>query len=50
MASVDFKDLVASLEWGVTLPLTREQRAQIKDLCCEIAGISAAGVPSYTKL
>ena len=34
MASVDFKDLVASLEWGVTLPLTREQRAQIKDLCC----------------
>ena len=23
MASDDFKDLVASLEWGVTLPLTR---------------------------
>ena len=33
--------------WGAELPLTREQRAQIKDLCVRIAGLSVANIPSW---
>jgi predicted Zn-dependent protease len=40
-------DLLASLRWGAELPLTREQRAQVKDLCFRIAGLSVANIPSY---
>ena len=39
-----FDDLVASLRWGAELPLTREQRAEVKDLCCRIAGLSVANI------
>ena len=51
MADEVFEDLLATLRWGAELPLTREQRVQVKDLCCKIAGISGAGgsavIPSY---
>ena len=40
MADDALEDLLASLRWGAELPLTREQRVHIKDLCCQIAGIS----------
>jgi hypothetical protein len=43
----DYLDLKATLEWGAELPLTVEQRKSLKDLCCAIAGISGAGVPSW---
>lgn len=41
----DFKDLLVTLEWAVGLPLTPEQRSQIKDLCCRLARVKP-GVPS----
>ena len=47
MAEETFEDLLASLRWGAELPLTREQRAEIKDLCCRIAGISVANIPAW---
>ena len=47
MADDAFEDLLASLRWGAELPLTREQRAQVKDLCFRIAGLSVANIPSY---
>src|SRR6476469_9251724 len=47
MADEAFDDLLASLRWGAELPLTREQRAEVKDLCCRIAGLSVANIPSY---
>ena len=47
MADETFEDLRASLVWGAELPLTREQRAEIKDLCVQIAGLSGADIPSW---
>jgi hypothetical protein len=38
MADDALEDLLASLRWGAELPLTREQRAQVKDLSFRIAG------------
>ena len=47
MADDAFEDLLASLRWGAELPLTREQRAEVKDLCCRIAGLSVANISSW---
>jgi hypothetical protein len=46
MASLeDFQDLLASLHWGASLPLSRDQQAVLRDLCCKIGGIPPGGVP-----
>jgi hypothetical protein len=34
--------LFVALRWGATLDLSPEQRADVKTLCCEIAGIPHA--------
>ena len=46
-ADEDFNDVIASLRWAAELPLTPEQRLSLKELCCQIAGISGAGVTSF---
>jgi hypothetical protein len=46
MASLeDFQDLLASLRWGASLPLSHDQQAVLRDLCCKIGGIPPGGVP-----
>ena len=46
-ADEDFSDVLASLRWAAELPLSPDQRRALKELCCQIAGISGAGVPSF---
>jgi hypothetical protein len=42
----DFLDVVSSLKWAASLDLSPDQRASLKSMCCELAGISE-GIPSY---
>ena len=44
-SSEDFNDLLASLKWGAKLPLSHDQKAVLRDICCQIGGIPPDGVP-----
>jgi hypothetical protein len=45
-ADEDFNDVIASLKWAASLPLSPDQRASIREMCAELAGISEQTVPS----
>jgi hypothetical protein len=45
MFDEDFLDVVASLKWAANSDLSPDQRASIREMCAELAGISEQTVP-----